>query len=56
MDPKTPDERQLLLSAGRKCRDCGRPTYDYRCQDCLAAWKFKHHVTDDLGEQEWWAL
>ena len=35
------DERKLALAekrgqALRKCHDCGRPTYDYRCSEC---WK-----------------
>lgn len=28
----------------RKCHDCGTFTYDYRCPDCLAKWREKHHV------------
>ena len=58
-DPaKTPDtdEGRLLREAGRNCHDCGRLTYDYRCPDCLARWRIKHDIEDDLGEQEWWAL
>ena len=50
------DEAELLREAGRKCHDCGRLTYDYRCPDCLGLWRIRHGVEDDLGEQEWWAL
>lgn len=30
----------------RACRDCGRFTTDYRCENCLANWRKKHGVTD----------
>jgi hypothetical protein len=51
------EDATLLQATGRACHDCGRLTYDYRCPDCLARWRTRHHVDEDaLGEQEWWAL
>lgn len=29
----------------RKCHDCGKPTYNYRCTPCTAKWKRKHAVS-----------
>lgn len=28
----------------RACHDCGKPTYDYRCPECLEKWRRKHNV------------
>ena len=41
------DERKLALAEKRsqklrKCHDCGRPTVDFRCPSCRAAWRIKH--------------
>ena len=35
---------------GRRCHDCGRPTPDYRCPACWAAFRRRHGVTWDDAE------
>lgn len=44
--PKHTKGTQLL----RKCHDCGRPTSDYRCQECWKKWRRKHGVSVDGKE------
>lgn len=42
-----------LETQKRKCHDCGRPTWNYRCRECLAKHHKKHGVTEtatDHGE------
>lgn len=34
----------------RKCHDCGKPTSDYRCQECWKKWRRKHGVSVDGKE------
>lgn len=41
------DERKTALAEKRglglrKCHDCGRPTVDFRCPPCKAAWRARH--------------
>lgn len=31
----------------RTCHDCGKPTSDYRCADCLSKWRQKNHIVED---------
>ena len=45
-EPPPPD----MLSR-RKCHDCGKPTTDYRCPACLAAWRRRNGVSS-RGEDE----
>jgi hypothetical protein len=35
----------------RRCHDCGKPTTDYRCPSCLAAWRRRNGVSS-RGEDE----
>lgn len=35
----------------RKCHDCGKATYNYRCDKCKEKWKKKHHVEEDEENQ-----
>lgn len=37
--------RQAPPSSLRHCHDCGRPTTDYRCRECLGKWREKHGVS-----------
>lgn len=34
----------------RRCHDCGKPTSDYRCPDCLLKWRRKHGVSIHADE------
>ena len=36
----------------RRCHDCGRPTADYRCPKCLAAWRMKNGVSQAAEDSE----
>lgn len=36
-------------TVSRACHDCGRPTTDYRCPACLAAFRQRHGVAADAG-------
>lgn len=38
-------EDDEAAKGNRKCHDCGRPTYNYRCTPCTAKWKKKHAVS-----------
>ena len=41
-------------TASRACHDCGRPTTDYRCPACRAAFRQRHGVARDAdGGGEW---
>lgn len=48
----TEDEKAAIIAGKtvgmkesvRKCHDCGKLTYNYRCGRCLAEWQRKHHV------------
>jgi len=31
----------------RKCHDCGKLTYNYRCDKCKEKWRIKHHVEEE---------
>ena len=55
------DERKLALAEKRsqklrKCHDCGRPTTDFRCPACKAAWRVKHGLAPmrSVYEEEDW--
>lgn len=39
----------------RKCHDCGKPTPDYRCPACQAAFREKNNVTwsDTVADEAW---
>lgn len=37
--------------APRACHDCGRPTYNYRCEACLARWRQRHGVSEYVVNQ-----
>jgi hypothetical protein len=44
---------EYLERQKRKCHDCHRPTWNYRCAECDAKHKKKHGVTgsaNDYGE------
>ena len=28
----------------RKCHDCGKPTSNYRCDNCLSEWRIANNV------------
>ena len=51
------EERKLLSKPGavamRACHDCGRPTTDYRCQDCQKAFRQRYCVTSTVDCGEW---
>lgn len=32
---------------GRRCHDCGRETWDYRCPACRAAFRRRHGVAEE---------
>ena len=34
----------------RRCHDCGKPTSDYRCADCLFKWRKKHGVSMNVDD------
>ena len=36
----------------RQCHDCGKRTNNYRCNECLEAWKIKHGVSSNALEYE----
>ena len=36
----------------RQCHDCGKRTNNYRCNECLEAWKTKHGVSSNALEYE----
>jgi len=44
-------KRPDMLSR-RRCHDCGRPTTDYRCPACLAAWRRRNGVPGAGGEAD----
>ena len=55
------DERKLALAEKRgqklrKCHDCGRPTVDFRCLACRAAWRVKNGLAPmkSVYEEEDW--
>ena len=55
------DERRLALAEKRgqklrKCHDCGRPTVDFRCPSCRAAWRVKNGLAPmkSVYEEEDW--
>ena len=35
----------------RSCHDCGRPTWNYRCDLCLEDWRSRHGVPHEPDEQ-----
>ena len=49
--------RAEVNSSQRKCHDCGKPTQDYRCPECLKKWRNKYHVAasgyGDTYEESW---
>lgn len=47
-----PEEEELYGEFVRRCHDCGRPTYNYRCQDCLTRWREKHHVSLSVEDED----
>ena len=38
------DDVGIFKPKKRKCHDCGRPTWDYRCAECLKIWREKHDI------------
>ena len=41
-------------TASRACHDCGRPTTDYRCPACRAAFRQRHGASEHPGCGEEW--
>lgn len=45
--------RQLMAERtpkpNRKCHDCGKPTWDYRCPECLKKWRAKNRVPENYA-------
>lgn len=37
---------QKGMAAQRMCHDCGRATHNYRCPECLLAWRKKYGVSE----------
>lgn len=35
----------------RRCHDCGKPTPDYRCAECLRKWRKKYGVPTNAENQ-----
>lgn len=47
---KTTKQYDLVKSStwpNRRCHDCGRPTFNYRCDPCIIKWRKKNHVYID---------
>ena len=40
------NRQKKALTGGRVCHDCGRTTHNYRCPECLLAWRKKHGVSE----------
>lgn len=38
---------EIEIEPNRKCHDCGKPTNNYRCKDCLINWKKKNGIQLD---------
>ena len=45
-------EKDFLESTKRKCHDCHKPTWNYRCPECDAKHKRKHGVTESISDAE----
>lgn len=43
-NPLEYESLQPITMKKRKCHDCGRLTWDYRCPECLSKWRAKHGV------------
>lgn len=35
---------EIELEPTRNCHDCGKPTSNYRCNDCWVKWKIKNNI------------
>ena len=46
------EEAPAGMLSRRRCHDCGKPTTDYRCPSCLAAWRRRNGVPAAGGEEE----
>ena len=44
------DDTYIPVKPRRRCHDCGRPTPDYRCAECLKKWRQKHGVSIHADE------
>lgn len=44
------DNASISDKPRRRCHDCGRPTPDYRCAECLKKWRQKHGVSIHADE------
>lgn len=54
---KDPAPSFTKYGAKRKCHDCGKPTYNYRCTACHEKFRLKHGVPvedDDEGPGDSW--
>jgi hypothetical protein len=40
------------IFGGRKCHDCGNPTYNYRCDKCRAKWAKRHSLDSGYSPAE----
>jgi len=47
-----PVQKRPGASSVRRCHDCGRPTVDYRCPKCLAAWRARNGVSQAAVDDE----
>ena len=36
----------------RKCHDCGKPTFNYRCSACWEKWRAKYGVIPDVLDED----
>ena len=41
---KTYSRRKGFVSSQRRCHDCGKLTYNYRCDKCLKKWRARYGV------------
>lgn len=45
-------DKDYIKSRMRKCHDCQKPTWDYRCPKCQAKWRSKHGVSIMINDAE----
>ena len=45
-------EKEFLDASKRKCHDCPKLTWNYRCPECDAKHKRKHGVSEMISDAE----
>ena len=55
-DTKNESANTYIKMKKRRCHDCGKPTYNYRCDKCREKWQRSHNVSLSSSDFEYYSM